>query len=232
MAKPTLSSYVKEHGDQPGKKKLPGPFITISRQFGCDGYDVAEQIAMGLSKLEEEPKWEVMYKEFINQISQDTGLTVEQIEKERLSPPSLVKDIVRGFKKSGIPDAFEIRNKLSVMIRERVFQGHVIIIGNGGAAATYGLDKGLNIRIEAPLEWRIPRVSRMENLTRDEAVKKIQEIEKHRQKLMKFYKDKNPKYSSFDLVLDNSTFATEQMAEIVILALKQKELLSIQEKSK
>jgi hypothetical protein len=230
MAKPTISSYVKEHGDQPGKKKQPGPFITVSRQFGCDGYAAAEQIAQNLSNMEDEPKWEVLYKEFINQLSEDTGLSVEQIEKERLSPPSLVKDIVRGFKKSGIPDAFEIRNKLSVMIRERVFTGHVIILGNGGAAATYGLEKGLNIRIEAPLEWRIPRVSRMENITKDAAVKKIEEIETHRQKLMKFYKDKNPKYSSFDLVLDNSTFSIEQMAEIVLLALKQKELLQLEKK--
>ena len=88
MAKPTISSYVRQNLDDIGKKKEPGPYITISRQYGCDGYELSDKLA-GTLNQRDGGKWRVFKKELLKQLAEDIGLAEEVIEKERLAKPSL-----------------------------------------------------------------------------------------------------------------------------------------------
>ncbi len=225
MAKPTLSSYIRENLEDIGRKKEPGPYVTISRQYGCDGYELAEVLAKKLNKRAEQATWRLYKKELLKQLAEDTGLTEDVIEKERLAKPSLLKDFFRGMRRGGIPDGYEIRNKITIMVRTAAFEGHAIIIGQGGAAATADLANGLSVRIEAGKEWRIIRVSRRESLSRQAASVRIEEVEKKRKHLRKIYEEKNPRGLAFNLVIDNSTFDIEQISDQIIFAMEQKDLL-------
>jgi len=224
MPKPTLSSYIRGNLDKIEKKE-PGPFITISRQYGCDGYELGDLLFKKLDERTGDTKWRVFKKELLKELAQDTGLTEEVIEKERLSKTSILKDFFRGMRHRGIPDGYEIRNKITIMVRTAAFEGHAIIIGQGGTAATADLDGGLSVRIEAPKEWRIARVSLREKLTRTAAVARIEEVEKQRAHLRKIYEQKNPREPAFNLMLDNSVFNIGQLADQIILAMEQKELI-------
>ncbi len=225
MAKPTLSSYIRENLEDIGRKKEPGPYVTISRQYGCDGYELGEMLAKKLNERAEQAKWRLYKKELLKQLAEDTGLTEDVIEKERLAKPSLLKDFFRGMRRGGIPDGYEIRNKITIMVRTVAFEGHAIIIGQGGAAATADLENGLSVRIEAGKEWRIIRVSRRESLSRQAASVRIEEVEKKRKHLRKIYEEKNPRGPAFNLVIDNSTFDIEQISDQIIFAMEQKDLL-------
>ena len=165
MSKPTLSSYIRENLDKIEKKE-PGPFITISRQYGCDGYELGDLLVKKLNERAGDGKWRVFKKELLKQLAEDTGLTEAVIEKERLSKPSLLKDFFRGMRHKGLPDGYEVRNKITIMVRTAAFEGHAIIIGQGGTAATRDLDGGLSVRVEGPKEWRIARVSVRQGLRR------------------------------------------------------------------
>ena len=197
MAKPTISSYIRQNLDDIGKKKEPGPYITISRQYGCDGYELGDKLADRLNQRDG-GKWRVFKKELLKQLAEDTGLTEEVIEKERLAKPSLLKDFLHGMRRSGIPDGYEIRNKITVMVRTAAFEGYAIIIGQGGTAATVDLDNGLSIRIEASKEWRIARVGSREKLSRQAAIARIEKIEKQRKVLRKIYEQKKKKTQAED----------------------------------
>lgn len=224
MAKPTLSSYIRGNLDKIEKKES-GPFITISRQYGCDGYALGDLLVKKLDERADDGKWRVFKKELLKQLAEDTGLTQEVIEKERLSKPSLLKDFFRGMRHRGIPDGYEIRNKITIMVRTAAFEGHTIIIGQGGTAATADLDGGLSVRIEGPKEWRIARVSIREKLTRAGAVARIEEVERRRKHLRKIYEEKNPREPAFNLMLDNSMFNIDQLADQIIFAMEQKKLI-------
>jgi len=225
MAKLTLSSYIRENLEDIGRKKEPGPYVTISRQYGCDGYELGEMLTKKLNERAEQAKWRLYKKELLKQLAEDTGLTEDVIEKERLAKPSLLKDFFRGMRRGGIPDGYEIRNKITIMVRTAAFEGHAIIIGQGGAAATADLENGLSVRIEAGKEWRIIRVSRRESLSRQAASVRIEEVEKKRKHLRKIYEEKNPRGLAFNLVIDNSTFDIEQISDQIIFAMEQKDLL-------
>ena len=225
MAKPTLSSYIRENLDNLSKKKAPGPFVTISRQYGCDGYELGDLLVKKLNEREDRDKWRVFKKELLKQLAEDTGLTQEVIEKERLSRPSLLKDFFRGMRHRGIPDGYEIRNKVTIMVRTAAFEGHAVIIGQGGTAATADLDNGLSVRIEASKEWRIARVSVREKLSRHAAIARIEQVEKKRGHLRKIYEAKNPRAPAFNLMIDNSMFNIDQLADQIIFAMEQKKLI-------
>lgn len=219
MAKPTLSSYLRDNLDDIGKKKEPGPFLTISRQYGCEGYDLGDKLAAKINeriKDTDEIKWKVFKKELLKQLADDTGVTQEVLEKEQMARPSLLKDLIRGIRKSNIPDGYEIRNKITQMVRTIAFEGHAIIIGQGSAAATVDLDNGLSIRLEASKEWRIARVASRDKLTRQAAIARIDEVEKQRKHLRKIYEQVHPREPGFNLLIDNSIFKADQVIDIII----------------
>ena len=222
MAKPTISSYLREHLDDIGTKKEPGPYITISRQWGCDGIELGQILVSKLNERDEETRWKLYQKELLKQLAEDTGLAEEILEKERKSKPSLLKDFLRGLRKNSIPDGYEVRNKITMMVRTIAFEGHAVIIGQGGTAATADLANGLSIRVEAPREWRIARICRRENLEKQAAVARIAEIEKEREHLREIYERQNPREPAFNLVFDNAMFNNEQIADMVIRAMEEK----------
>jgi hypothetical protein len=224
MPKPTLSSYIRDNLDKIEKKE-PGPFVTISRQYGCDGYELGDLLVKRLNERAGDGKWRVFKKELLKQLAEDAGLTEDVVEKERLSKPSLLKDFFRGMRHRGIPDGYEIRNKITIMVRTAAFEGHAVVIGQGGTAATVDLDGGLSVRVEASKEWRIARVSVREKLSRAGAVARIEEVERRRKHLRKIYEEKNPREPAFNLVLDNSVFNIDQLAEQIIFAMEQKKLI-------
>ncbi len=231
MDRPTLSSYLRENLDDLASKKEPGPYVTISRQYGCDGYELADMLADRLKEQckdqqrKEDKVWTVFKKELLKQLAEDTGLTEDIIERERLSKPSLLKDFLRGVRSSNIPDGYEIRNKITIMVRTVAFDGHAIIVGQGGAAATADLSNGISVRLEASKEWRIARVSWREKLTRQAAIARIDEVEKQRRHLRKIYEEQKVREPMFNLMIDNSLFNIGQAVDMILLAMEQKELI-------
>jgi len=225
MTKPTISSYLRDHLDDIGTKKEPGPYITISRQWGCDGVGLGQILAAALNERDPEQRWRLYHKDLLKQLAEDTGLTEEILEKERVSKPSLLKDFLRGLKKNGIPDGYEVRNTITMMVRTVAFEGHAIILGQGGTAATGDLANGLSVRVEAPKDWRIARICRRENLEKQAAIAKIEEIEKERGHLRQIYQRQNNREPAFNLVFDNAMFTNEQITKMVMMAMEEKKLI-------
>ena len=225
MTKPTISSYLRDHLDDIATKKEPGPYVTISRQWGCDGVDLGKTLVAKLNERDPDQRWKLYQKELLKQLAEDTGLTEEILEKERVSKPSLLKDFLRGLKKSGIPDGYEIRNKITMMVRTIAFEGHAVILGQGGTAATGDLANGLSVRVEAPRDWRIARICRRESLDKHTAIAEIEEIEKERDRLRQIYERQNSREPAFNLAFDNASFKNEQIADLVVAAMEGKRLI-------
>lgn len=226
MPKPKISAYLREHLEDIGKKKLPGPYLTISRQYGCDGYELGLLLIEKINELYSDSPWKLYFKELLKQLSDDTGLTQELIEKERVARPSMIKDFLRGLCPSSLPDGYEIRRNITVMVRMVAFEGNAIIVGQGGTAATADIDNGLSVRIEASKEWRIARISTREHISKELAEEKIRQVEIERKYLREIYTKMNPDEPTFNLVLDNSIFAKEKMADLILLAMEQRGLIT------
>lgn len=203
-----------------------GPFLTISREFGCNGYELAEKISE-LIKERSGASWRVYKKDLLEQLARESGIDLETIEKQRFEKPGIIKEMLNNMRQNSAPDSVEIRGRIAFMVRKAAFEGQAIIVGQGGAAATSGMSGGLNVRVEAPREWRLLRVCKREGLSKKEAEKKLQEIEKGREYLQKCYMSMGGEKPFFDLVFDNSKFTTAQIAELIFQAMVQLRLVEI-----
>jgi cytidylate kinase len=226
MHKLTLSNYIHGKLDDSGIKTEPGPYITISREPGCEGYKVGDLLVEMLNRHDPHCRWRLFKKEILHQIAQDTKLADEIIERKRHAIPSVVKEFFRGMSKDGIPDDFEIRSKIANMVRTVAYEGYAIIIGQGGTAATADIPNGLSIRLEAPKKWRLIRVCKRDNLSKEAALAKIEHEEEKRVYLRKLYEEANPHIPAFNLTIDNSVFKAEQIASLIYCTMQLKNMIA------
>lgn len=224
MAKAHLSENMRELPIAAARMpQRPGPFVTISREFGCHGVPLGlllldifnESVASGKS-------WQIYHKDILDRLARETNTAGEIIEREMSAKPSLLVDFFRTFSRERIPSGYEIRNRITTLIRYLAIQGRAIIIGQGGAAATQDLPNGLSIRLEAPEEWRVRQVAIREGVNEAEARRMIREVEAERAYLRKIYELRFPRKPAFNLVYDCSVFTLAQIAQHVACMMKLK----------
>jgi cytidylate kinase len=202
-----------------------GPFVAISRQYGCGGFSLGLLLLDLLNDEAEEGKsWHIYHKEILDNLAGETGVALEIIERERRAKPGLLKNFFRTIsgQKERVPSGMEIRNRMTSLIRELAIDGHAILVGQGAAAATADIPNGISVRLEAPIDWRVKQIAFREGLTETQAKIHINEETERREYLRKIYERKYPRKPAFNLTFDASVFSLSQIAVVVHHAMKLK----------
>jgi len=100
-------------------------------------------------------------------------------------------------------------------------KGNVVIVGRGGMAALQDKPDVLHVRIQAPLELRVKRLQEHENLTPEEAHKKIRERDLSDVEWIKRYfglDSHDPQL--FDIIISTAKYTPEQAADLIVSALQ------------
>ncbi len=215
MAKISLSEHMKEQRASEEDPSECGPFITISRQFGCYGFSLGLLLLEILNEETEGAAWKIFHKEILATLATETNLGPEVLEKQRRDKPSMIVDFFKSFSRDRIPSGYEIRNRITAIIREMATEGHAIVIGQGGAGATQDLPNGLSIRLEGPEDWRVKQIAFREQLTETEAKLRIRAKEQEREYLRKLYETRFPRKPAFHLAFDCSVLSLAQIAQVV-----------------
>lgn len=219
MAKVTLAGKMREL-----RWQVPphiGPFVTISRQYGCWGFSLGLLMMEILSENAPPGQtWRIYHREILDRLARETDIASDMLDALRRSKPSLIVDFFQAFSPKRIPSGFEIRNRITTIIRGMAIQGHAIIIGQGGAAVTGDLPNGLSVRLEAPLEWRAEQVMFREDITTAQALECLVKKEHERDFLHDLYSRKFPRTPAFDLTFDCSTMTLAQIAQLTVHAMK------------
>jgi len=223
MAKVSLAEHMKERRTpQDQEFEKCGPFITISRQFGCYGFSLGLLLLEILNEHTKEAAWKIHHKEILAKLATETNLATELLEEQRRSKPSMIVDFFRSLSRERIPSGYEIRNRITTIIRGLAVEGHAVIIGQGGAGATHDLPNGLSVRLEAPEEWRVKQIAFREGLGETEAKLRVRAKEQEREHLRKLYQRRFPRRPAFHLTYDCSVFSLAQIAQHIVHMLKMK----------
>lgn len=223
MAKISLPEYMREGR----RKECPTrPFLTISRQYGCYGYTLG-LLVLEIVNENAPPQhiWRIYNKEILQRLARETSMATDLLERERHAKPGLLVDFFRAFSEKRIPSGYEIRNRITMIIRGLAMRGHAVILGQGGAGATQDLPHGLSIRLEAPEEWRIRQIAFRDQIGMDEAGKRIRQIEKERSYLREIYEKRFPRKPAWNLTYDCSVFSLAQIAQQVVQAMRMKDMV-------
>ncbi|HPJ38169.1 MAG TPA: cytidylate kinase-like family protein [Spirochaetota bacterium] len=200
----------------PEKKQNRFPFITISREYGCGGYDIAAALVEFLNDGRSlKPEWAAYDRVVLEKISSDMGLS-EQLTDTLTS--SSRKQVTSFFETTfaSYPSQLSVYRHLSETIRTLAANGRVIIVGRGGGIITRDMPKGFNVRVVAPVEWKAERMASINSIKKADAeklvIKKNAEREKFFRDLVKF--DIASPYN-YHLVLNNQSYSTRDAARII-----------------
>lgn len=208
------------------KQDSPQPFITISRQYGCFANNVADAIAKSLNELQHVDKWITYDKNLINKIEQKYNISEKIVETIDTKKREEMSELWRTML-SGLPPQVAVFQKLANTIRALAIHGNAILVGRGSVIITKGLRFGLHLRFVAPLQYRIQKVMEIHKMKdRLTAEKLIEEKDKQRHEFMTQY-IKFDAYdpASYDLTFNIAQFTPDQIAQIVIAALKARKLI-------
>jgi cytidylate kinase len=201
-----------------GKVEITGqPFITISRQFGCGAFLVAEALAERLNQMsEKEFPWAVYDRALVAKIADDHKLSEELVMRLSRKLRTELEESALGLLSSFTPE-IKVYKSTVATVRALAMHGRVIIVGRGGAVLTRDIPGGLHIRLIAPLEWRTERVAKLFNMELKEAKDYVVRMDAEREKYISKYlgADIADNYH-YDVIFNNSKVSTEKMVEAVV----------------
>ena len=222
MAKVSLQGHMREQVQDVNEQEQGpvGPYITISRQFGCYGFSLGLLMMEILNdKATPETTWRIYHREILERLASETNVAAEDLEKSRRAKPRFLAEFFRSLSKERVPGGYEVRNRIMTIVRDLCVEGHAIIVGQSGAMATLGLPNGLSVRLEAPKEWRVKEVAFREGLSEVQSKLRIQAVEKQRDYLRKLYERRFKSKTIFNLTYDCSYFTLTQIAQHVVHAM-------------
>ncbi len=176
--------------------------ITISRQLGSEGAEIARQVAASLN-------YAFVDKQTTDTIFRQYGLT--RFDDLYNSVPNWL-DLLNADNLMLVAMANEI-------IEAVAQRGNVVILGRAGFAVLAGYADVLNVRIQAPVGDRVQRVMEREGLADVEvAAERVkQDDEVHDKYIQRFYNKQWDDLANFDLVVDTGALsmgaAVQQIVE-------------------
>lgn len=191
-------------------KQKQRPCITLSREYGCEGYPVAERLREEMIRSSGE-EWVLLDKALLEEVARHNNLSAEVLrglgEKNRMLDEILATFSSRWKSEK---DHFRMLCRHIVSLAE---QGNVIIVGRGGAIVTRHLENCHHFRLYASLAFKTTSIAGRLNLPAEEAEKLIMNKQKQRDKFIVDFLDQDPRDVSFyDLLFNNDRNSPEKIA--------------------
>jgi cytidylate kinase len=119
----------------------------------------------------------------------------------------------------------KIRNTIIEVIRNIAKSGNVIIVGRGGIAFAKDNPDSIHIKLTAPIEWRVERISRVYKKTLPDALKYVLEIDKERKYLIDSFMGYDTDLSIFDIVFNRKTMTEEEIVSIILNIVESRKMI-------
>ncbi len=221
-----LLDYFNNRLEKPHEKPLnKKPFITISRESGCDASRLARILIERFHEINQH--WRYIDKEILTETSRELQMDKSKIDyvfnaEKKKHADEILSALSNRYYKSD----FRVRKAIANVVSHIAGEGQVILVGRGGAAITSGMRKGIHIKLVAPLEWRVNNLMKRKGRSRIEVLNYITDSDRKRQILLQDFKRKSDDQLAFDLIINCSKFVQLAQSNIIIEAMKGMGLIS------
>ncbi len=203
------SRLIAGHEEQDKERRLCRPPIVISREVGSGGRRVAELLAQKLGFalcdkqiLDELATRAKVPRDFLALLDERPAHALELLGASLLRGVSLAPEDYERLLKSGLRALLKL--------------GSVVIVGRG-AVFLAEPRRALRVRVVAPLPLRIKNFAAYENISEDEAARRIQRIEKERAEFMKrYFGAEEATADCFDIAVNTECLSFEQCVELIL----------------
>lgn len=189
------------------------PTITLSREFGCEAYPVADHLKKLLEKKSGE-SWIVMDKGLLEEVARNHNLS-EDLLKGLGEKSGFLDEILATFSPHWKTDKdhFRLICKHMLSLAEK---GNVILIGRGGAIITQTLKNCFHFRMYAPQQYKIRSISQRLGISREEADLLIQKKQKQRDAFIRDFLNRDARdLNLYNLLINNDRNSPEKIAKTI-----------------
>jgi len=225
----TISCCNLETGD------FPGPVVTISRQAGCS----AQRIAIKLSKIltgysymsdtKTDVEWHWVDKKYfanvVNNMIQEVKDGDFDDEEQAIN---MLTQVSRAFSDETIYDISDEKliETLKGVICKMACKGRTIIVGRSAGVVLKDIPNKLNVRLEAPLEWRINRIMQIKDFSQAEAVEYIMEADRKRDSFIEKIIGRKAQNNDFDVIFNYASLQDDEIVDAIVNILRNKKIIS------
>ena len=202
--------------------------ITISRQYGSGGGEIAQRLAQRL-------QWQLFDHEAVVRVAEEMGISQEEAEARDESAPDFWTRILQSLQMMqppvgvSIPDT-ELNSNMGVyldalqhVVDTAYQEGHVVIVGRESQMLLAERRDVLHVRVVASLEPRIRYVMQREGLSHDDAQRRLSEKDGSRNRILKSeYQESPDNPILYDMVVNTNVLVIDRVVEMIMLALDAK----------
>lgn len=161
-------------------------FITISREFGCDGVPLAQYVCKELNRGEDHLPWVIHDRHSLLKIADQAELNDDMMalldQYGHSEIQGYLQEAIFGQKSQ-----FMVVQTMAKIIRVLARRGHGVFLGRGASVLTKDLPRGVHIRLFAPFDWRVDNFAKSQGIDRDLARKTVQKNQDIREGFLKTY---------------------------------------------
>jgi cytidylate kinase len=202
--------------------------IAINRELGSGGRTVGRKLAERLHV-------EFYDKALIKTLEERYSLSVEEIEKLKGQSHNWLAELKRAlFASEGIavtsnyilavpgdkpiqPTTYDMFKAEQEILKSIGAEESCVVAGRSGFYVFRDHPNHLSVLIQASIPFRIERVMRKQNMTREQAVKTIEQIDKMRENYIKeFTKTSRYDTRNYDLVITADGKTEDQIVDIIM----------------
>lgn len=167
----------KEKAAQLHRKPKPRPCLTISREFGCEGYPVAERLRE-LMMQRTGDEWVLIDKAILEVVAQRHNIS-EDILQHLGEKNHTLDEVLATFSPRWKSDQ-EYFHMLCRHVISLAEQGNVIIVELGGGIITRHIENSYHFRLYGSMDFKISTIVRRLNIEPEAAEKLILKQQKQR----------------------------------------------------
>jgi cytidylate kinase len=178
--------------------------ITVSRQLGSLGHDVARLVAEALG-------YRLVWREMINEAARRAGApevalaTIDELDLLQLKPTPRAR---RAYTQA-----------VEQVMQELMREGNVVIVGRAGQVVLRDAPGVLHVRIIAPVQLRAQRIAVQQEIPQSAAQAQVEASDRHRRDYVwRFFHAQWDDATLYDLIVNTAHLSPEAAADVICQA--------------
>ena len=195
--------------------------VTVSRQYGSGGSEVAERVARALG-------WKLYDNAVVEEVAERLRMTPAEVSAREERMPSLVERMASAMA-LGVPEVMPMVGDLAaqpseermVMMTRRVIEdavraGPAVLVGRGAQCMLAARSDALHVFCYAPVEELVRYAVDVMGIPFNEAGKKVAEMNHQREEYVKHHFKRDWRdLANYDLCVNTARFGLDGAAELV-----------------
>ena len=196
------------------KKKVT---VTIGREYGSGGREIGEKLAERLDML-------FLDKNILNEISQKSGISLDELMENDEKPSSLLQEHIIPYDFDAESLSERLFDMQAELIQEKYNEHSCVVVGRCADVVLAYQEDVVNVFVYADMEDKIDRIMTLHKITdRQKAAKLIKKTEKIRRNYYQYYTDESwGDKRNKALMINTSMTGVDGAVELIVSYLKLK----------